>query len=163
MQYENVQMFVQSSCGTLPPPGAYRLVSFSASTVGSTVTASAHYGVAVDAKHGQADCQPERLHEVFSILSAEPKRVSATEARQSLADLVRWSSETQRPVIIGNHGKPEAVLISFRTFERVLKSLARVVLGFHRRRSSLTQRAEHLLESDAIALSRKLRGRAAGS
>ena len=162
MQNEIVQIFVQTGCGTLPPPGASRLDSYSASTIGRTATASAHYAVLpVESETEHVDRERERLHDIFSVMSAAPKRVSATEARQSLAELVRWTSETQRPIIIGNHGKPEAVLISFSTFERVLKSLARVVLGVHRRRSSLTRRAEELLENDAVALNRRLRERAA--
>src|SRR3982074_2265144 len=110
MQNEIVQIFVQTGCGTLPPPGASRLDSYSASTIGRTATASAHYAVLpVESETEHVDRERERLPAIFSVMSAAPKRVSATEARQSLAELVRWTSETQRPIIIGNHGKPEAV------------------------------------------------------
>jgi prevent-host-death family protein len=101
----------------------------------------------------------ERLHEVFRLLTQEPGRVTSTEARQRLAELSQWSAETQRPVLVTNHGKNELIILPYSLFQRVLKGIAREVLGFRSRRSHLSDRAEEILEAEAESINKRLRKR----
>lgn len=101
----------------------------------------------------------ERLHEVFRLLTQEPGRVSSTELRQRFAELSQWSAETQRPIVVTNHGKNELIILPYSLFQRVLKGIAREVLGFRSRRSQLSDRAEEILEAEAESINRRLRQR----
>lgn len=102
-----------------------------------------------------------RLHDIFRLLTADPRRVPASEARRDFAELINWSAQAGRPAIITNHGKPEVVVLSFALFERIVKSLARVVLGFRARGFRAGDTAQDIVEAEAIALSRRLRERVA--
>ncbi len=99
----------------------------------------------------------ERLHEVFRLLAREPIRVSSTDARQDFAELIRRADETNRPVLIANHGKPEALLLSFGVFQKIVKGLARQVLALRRRRSVLSDRAAELIDAEMDAINARLR------
>jgi prevent-host-death family protein len=101
-----------------------------------------------------------RLHAMFRALAREPRRVPVAEFRTNLADVLAWSAESQRPVVLTAHGRPQAVLLSPGLFERVLKSLAREVLGLRSRRSHLAVQAEDVLAEEASAVTARLRGRA---
>lgn len=101
----------------------------------------------------------ERLHEVFRLLTQEPGRVTSTEARQRFAELSEWSAQNQRPVLVTNHGRNELVILPFSLFQRVLKGIAREILGFRSRRSYLSDRAEEILEGEAESINQRLRQR----
>src|SRR5438477_2351505 len=75
-----------------------------------------------------------RLHAMFRALAREPRRMPVAEFRTNLADVIAWSAEAERPVVLTAHGRPQAVLLSLGLFERVLKGLAREVLGLRSRR-----------------------------
>ena len=101
----------------------------------------------------------DRLHEVFRLLTQEPGRVTSTEARQRFAELSQWSAESQRPVLVTNHGRNELIILPFSLFQRILKGIAREVLGVRSRRSHLSDRAEEILEAEAESINKRLRQR----
>ena len=111
----------------------------------------------------QSDAQTDRvrarrtLHDVFRAVSRRPRRVPSTEVRQHFSSALEWVSDTDRPLVVTNHGKPEAVILSFDAFERMAKGIAQAVLGLGGRRSGLTQQAEDVLEEEGAALARRFR------
>jgi prevent-host-death family protein len=99
----------------------------------------------------------ERLHEIFRTLTRQPRRTPATEVRQRFSDIVTWTNESNRPVMITNHGKPEAIILSYETFERLVRGLAHAVLTLGKSQSPVRVLAEDILEEEGAALSRRLR------
>ncbi len=97
------------------------------------------------------------LHDIFRLLTAQPARMTASEMRRDYAQIVEWSETTGRPVFITNHGRPEAVLLSFGLYGRVLKTISRIGLRLSGKRSRLAQKAEELIEAETKALSVRLR------
>jgi len=104
-----------------------------------------------------------RLHEAFQILAQPPRRVSISEMRQEFAAVIEWSAESGRPVIISNHGKPQAVLLSFAVFEQALRRLAKEVLTFGSRRSAARVKAADVVDSELTAITKRLRGGGVGA
>jgi prevent-host-death family protein len=47
------------------------------------------------------------------------KRISATEARIHLGEVMRYVVERREPVIVERTGRPEAVIISFEEYQRL--------------------------------------------
>src|SRR6266545_6129593 len=41
-----------------------------------------------------------RLHSMFQALGREPRRMPIAEFRTNLADVIAWSAETERPVVV---------------------------------------------------------------
>jgi prevent-host-death family protein len=97
------------------------------------------------------------LHDIFRLLTAQPARMTASEMRREYAQIVEWSETTGRPVFITNHGRPEAVLLSFGLYGRVLKAISRIGLRLSGKRSRLAQKADDLIEAETKALSGRLR------
>jgi len=97
------------------------------------------------------------LHDIFRAVTRKPCRVSSTEVRQHFSGAMEWVAETDRPLIVTNHGKPEAVVLSFDVFERLAKGIARVVLALGNRRSGVSEQAENVLEEEGAALARRFR------
>lgn len=97
------------------------------------------------------------IRPLFQVLAAAPLRVPASDLRSRFAELIDWATETKRPIVITNHGKPEAVLVSFPVFDHVIKGLAKVITGLGRRH--YVDRTEEVIESETQALSRRLRQR----
>jgi prevent-host-death family protein len=97
------------------------------------------------------------LGEVFRAVTRKPRSVPSTEVRQHFSGALEWVSETDRPLIVMNHGKPEAVILSFGAFERLAKGIAQAVLALGSKRSGLSQQAEDVLEEEGAALARRFR------
>lgn len=97
------------------------------------------------------------LHDLFRVVTRKPQRVPSTEVRQHFSDALEWVSETDRPLIVTNHGRPEAVILSFGVFERMAKGVAQAVLALGSKRSGLSEQAEDLLEEEGAALARRFR------
>lgn len=97
------------------------------------------------------------LGDVFRAVTRKPRSVSSTEVRQHFSGALEWVSETDRPLIVTNHGKPEAVILSFSAFEQMAKGIARAVLALGSRRSGLSQQAEDILEEEGADLARRFR------
>ena len=47
------------------------------------------------------------------------RKVSATDARIHLGELMRWTVERQKPVVVERSGKPYVVVLSVRAYERL--------------------------------------------
>lgn len=102
------------------------------------------------------------LHSIFRAVTRQARRVPSTEVRQHFSGAVEWVAETDRPLIVTNHGKPEAVVLSYDVFERLAKGIAQAVLALESRQSSLRQDAEDVLEEEGAALARRFRQSGAG-
>jgi prevent-host-death family protein len=101
-----------------------------------------------------------RLHGLFQALGRTPRRIAVAEFRTNLSEVIAWAAEAERPIVVTSHGRPQAVVLSFQLFERILKGLALEVIGLRRRRSALSAQAEDVLVGEAAALNARLRGRA---
>jgi len=99
----------------------------------------------------------QRLHAVFRLLTAEPARITASEMRRDYAQVVEWSESSGRPIFVTNHGRPEAVLLSFGLYGRTLRAISRIGLRLGGNRSRIADKAEELIEAETKDLSRRLR------
>lgn len=97
------------------------------------------------------------LHDVFRAVTRKPRSVPWTEVRQHLSSALEWVDETDRPLIVTNHGKPEVVVLSFSAFEQMAKGIARAVLALGSRRSDLNRQAEDVPEEEGATLARRFR------
>lgn len=145
---------------TTLPAGQYRDLILPESPVAEPRAAGASVSlitVVVAEDLGRTTAARGRVHDIFGWLTAQPARVPATDIRRDYAHLVEWSEATGRPVFITNHGRPEAVLMSFGLYGRILKSIARIASGLGGRRPRLAEKAEELIEAETKALSKRLR------
>ena len=158
-QMEHVQKFVHLP---LPPGGATGgqggLLGVAGAAVAGQWSLTGHWvqlGGEVEANQGR-----RRLHAIFQTLGRQPRRMSVAEFRGNLAEVVTWAVETERPVLLTSHGRPQAILLSFNVFRRTLKALAHEVLSLRSRRTAVAAQAEDVLADEAAALNARLRGRA---
>lgn len=104
-----------------------------------------------------------QLREAFQTLARQPRFVSTTDARRDLAHLIDWTSETERTAVITSHGRPIAVVLSYRVFQRLLRALARELLAWRAQRSDFSRRvAGDVLEAETRQINRRLRQRPDG-
>jgi prevent-host-death family protein len=99
----------------------------------------------------------QKLHEVFRRLTAEPTRITASEMRRDYAQIVAWSESSGRPIFVTNHGRPEAVVLSFGLYGRALRAISRIGLRLGGKRSRLADKTEELIEAETRDLSKRLR------
>jgi prevent-host-death family protein len=99
----------------------------------------------------------QKLHEVFRLFTAEPARITASEMRRDYAQIVSWSESSGRPIFVTNHGRPEAVVLSFRLYGRALRAISRIGLRLGGKRSRIADKTEEVIEAETKALSKRLR------
>lgn len=97
------------------------------------------------------------LHDVFRAATRKPRSVPSTEVRQRFSGALAWVSESDRPLIVTNHGKPEAVILSFSAFERMTKGIAQAVLALGSKGPGVSRQAEDVLEEEGATLARRFR------
>ena len=49
-----------------------------------------------------------------------PRTVSASEAKNELGGIMAWARENKDDVVIDNRGQPNAVLVSFEEYQKIL-------------------------------------------
>ena len=57
----------------------------------------------------------------MNTLSSAPKTVSATEAKANLSSLMKLANQNQSGVVIQSHGNPQAAIISYDEYEKLLQ------------------------------------------
>lgn len=157
---EHVQNFVHVP---IPPPAAAegrgRTLGTAGVAVAGQLSLTGHW-VQLESGGAEATQGRRRLHALFQTLGRQPRHMSVAEFRGNLAEVVTWAVETERPVLLTSHGRPQAILLSFNVFRRTLKALAHEVLSLRSRRSAVAAQAEDVLADEAAALNARLRGRA---
>ncbi len=142
------------------PAGQYQVITLPAWPMAEPRQADAIVTlitIGAESEIRQAAAARRGLHEIFRWLTAQPARVPATDIRRDYAHLVEWSERTGRPVFVTNHGRPEAVLLSFGLYGRILKSIARIASSLASRRPRFVEKADELIEAETKALSKRLR------
>lgn len=86
-----------------------------------------------------------------------PRTVSASEAKNELGGIMAWAQKNKDDVIIENRGQPNAVLVSFEEYQKILKlredARRRELLSQIRQlRQEVQDRNQDLGKKEAIAL-----------
>lgn len=166
MELENVQISAYPGALhgklSLPPTGGVRGwdTFYAASTVDLPAPSVATTQV-VTYGEPSAESRRQQVRGLFEILAREPRRIPSTDARRDLAALLEWSVDSGRPAVITNHGRPQAVLLSFAVFQRILKTFARDLLAGRASRTHFAHRvAEDVIDAEMSRINERLRRRA---
>jgi prevent-host-death family protein len=93
-----------------------------------------------------------------------PKTISASEAKTRFGEMVAWAQDNQDDIIVESRGRPNAVIISFEEYQRILDLRERArreeaLARLERLRQRVSARNQDLsdeeIESTADELSRE--------